>query len=70
MEHSEHYTQDHFIAKVIVYVLYVLVGIASIELASPYVALVIGTFVWLFGINTVAYLVECFCGHNHGHKLV
>lgn len=70
MEHSEHYCRDHFIAKVIVYILYVLVGIASIELATPYVALVIGTFVWLFGVNTAAYVVECVSGHPHGHKLV
>ncbi len=48
--------------------LYVAVGIASIELDAPYVALVFGTSIWLFGVNTVAYLVECAAGHEHRHN--
>lgn len=68
MTTQQQYYQDHLIAKVIVYLLYVAVGIASIELATPYIALLAGTFIWLFGINTMAYLVECAAGRPHNHR--
>ena len=70
MAKSAHYHRDHLIAKIIVYVVYLLIGVLSIELATPYVALVAGTFIWLFGVNTAAYLVECCCGHQHSNTLV
>jgi hypothetical protein len=68
MNNSAHYQRDHLIAKAIIYVLYLMVGIASIELDAPYVALVFGTSIWLFGVNTVAYLVECITEHDHHHN--
>ena len=70
MKQAEHYHRDHVIAKVIVYLVYLLTGFANIELATPYIALVVGTFVWLFGVNTTAYVVECIAGHQHRHKLI
>lgn len=68
MDDSAHYQRDHLVAKAIIFVLYVAVGITSIELDAPYVALVFGTSIWLFGVNTVAYLVECVAGHEHRHN--
>lgn len=52
------YKRSHLIAKAVVFGIYLLLGVVSIELSSPYVSLFIGTPVWLFGVNTVAYWVE------------
>lgn len=68
MDSSVHYQRDHLIAKTIIYLLYLAIGIVSIELNAPYVALVFGTSIWLFGVNTVAYLVERIAGHEHRHN--
>ena len=64
-----HYAADHLIAKLTIYLTYVLVGAISIETGNSYVALVLGTGVWLFGINGAAYLVEGLRGHAHCHNL-
>ena len=40
---SAHYAADHFIAKLTLYLTYVLVGAISIETGNSYVALVLGT---------------------------
>ena len=66
---SSNYAADHFIAKLTIYLTYVLVGAISIESGNSYVALVLGTGVWLFGINGAAYLVEVLRGHDHCHNL-
>ncbi len=66
---SSNYAADHFIAKLAIYLTYVLVGAISIESGNSYVALVLGTGVWLFGINGAAYLVEVLRGHDHCHNL-
>ena len=29
--------------------------------------LTLGTAIWLFGVNTAGYLVECVAGHRHAH---
>ena len=73
MNALEHYKQsqyhmDHLIAKIIIYLGYVLIGIVSIELDSPYLALCVGTYIWLFGVNSVAYIIECVAGHAHFHN--
>ncbi len=65
---SSHYAADHFIAKLTIYLTYVLVGAISIETGNSYVALVLGTGVWLFGINEAAYFVEVLRGHDHCHN--
>lgn len=70
MNTSEHYRRDHLIAKVLICVLYQLVGLISIELDSPYIGLTLGTAIWLFGINTAGYLVECVAGHRHAHEWI
>ena len=70
MQGSTNYAADHLLAKVIVYFCYLLIGVVSIELGTPYVALVLGTAVWLFGINSVAYCVETLRGHEHRHSLI
>lgn len=62
------YQQDHLIAKLVVYVFYLLIGTVSIELNSPYIALVFGTFIWLFGVNCTAYAIEHLTGHRHQHN--
>ena len=66
---SSNYAADHFNAKLAIYLTYVLVGAISIESGNSYVALVLGTGVWLFGINGAAYLVEVLRGHDHCHNL-
>ncbi|MCZ6460403.1 MAG: hypothetical protein O6766_13705 [Gammaproteobacteria bacterium] len=66
---SSNYAADHFIAKLAIYLTYVLVGAISIESGNSYVALFLGTGVWLFGINGAAYLVEVLRGHHHCHNL-
>lgn len=70
MQHSGHYRRDHLIAKVVVFILHQLVGVASIELDAPYVALVLGTAIWLFGVNTAAFVVESLAGHDHRHDVI
>ena len=49
---------------------YCISGTVSIEAQTPYIALVFGTALWLFGVNTAAYIVEFVRGHNHRHHLV
>lgn len=68
MNNSNDYAADHLTAKITVYFFYIFIGVASIEMSNPYIALVLGTAVWLFGINTVAYWVEAIRGHAHRHK--
>ncbi|MEQ8693448.1 MAG: hypothetical protein RIC89_21735 [Pseudomonadales bacterium] len=70
MNNQDHYFHDHVIAKIAVYIGYVTVGVGSIESGNPYLALVLGTALWLFGINSVAYCVETIRGHEHNHKLI
>ena len=70
MRPSNDYAADHLLAKVVVYFFYLLIGGVSIELANPYVALVVGTAVWLFGINGAAYCIESVRGHEHRHSLL
>lgn len=40
---STHYATDHFIARLTLYLTYVLVGAISIEAGNSYVALALGT---------------------------
>lgn len=68
MKASRHYAADHLLAKLTIYLTYVLIGTASIETGNAYVALVFGTAAWLFGVNGVAYVVEQVRGHEHCHK--
>jgi hypothetical protein len=69
MKTSPHYAADHLLAKVMVYLAYLLVGAISIEAGNAYVALVFGTAIWLFGINTAAYVVESVRHHEHCHNV-
>ncbi|MFK7730831.1 MAG: hypothetical protein AB8B48_04340 [Pseudomonadales bacterium] len=64
------YEQNHRLAKVVVCALYILIGIASIELNNPYPALVCGTTVWFFGVNPMAYLIEFLRKQPHRHNRV
>ncbi|NKB98201.1 MAG: hypothetical protein GKR90_06865 [Pseudomonadales bacterium] len=61
---------DHLLGKFIVYIGYLLTGVISIEAQNPYFALVFGTALWLFGINSAAYLVEAIRGHTHRHNVL
>ena len=70
MKNSNDDAADHLTAKITVYFFYILIGVASIEMSNPYIALVLGTAVWLFGINSVAYCVETIRGHAHRHHVV
>ncbi len=70
MNNQHQYFCDHVIAKATIYLAYVAIGIASIESGNPYPALFLGTALWLFGINGVAYCVETIRGHEHNHKML
>jgi hypothetical protein len=70
MQNQNQYFYDHVIAKAAIYLAYVTVGIGSIESGNPYPALFLGTALWLFGINGVAYCIETIRGHKHSHKLL
>ncbi len=70
MKKTDQYQWDHLLAKGVVYLIYVLVGVVSIETNNPYFALIFGTQVWLFGVNTAGYLVEKLTGHCHLHNKV
>lgn len=70
MENSAHYSADHLLAKVMIYIGYLLVGAVSIETGNAYVALVFGTALWLFGVNAAAYLIEAARGHEHCHNRI
>jgi hypothetical protein len=64
---SGHYATDHRLAKLVVFLTYILLGATSIETGNPYIALVAGTCIWFFGINAVGYVIESFMGHRHTH---
>jgi len=64
------YHRDHIIAKAVICVTYILLGIASIEANNPYFALVLGTTVWFFGVNFAGYVIENLLGHEHNHNIV
>lgn len=68
MKPSVNYQSDHCIAKAIICFAYILVGIASIETSNPYIALVLGTIIWFFGVNTTGYLIESVRQHPHCHN--
>jgi len=70
MQSQDNYFLDHVIAKITIYLAYVAIGVGSIESGNPYLALVVGTALWLFGINSIAYCVETVRGHEHNHKLL
>jgi hypothetical protein len=70
MRTQVNYQRAHLVAKLVIYVLYLLVGTVSIELNSPYIALVFGTYIWLFGVNCTAYLIEHLAGHQHQHNRI
>lgn len=70
MDTSNIYRKNHLLAKAVVYIVYVAVGIFSIEAGLPYLALTLGTMVWLFGVNSVAYCIETIAGHTHQHSKV
>ena len=61
---------DHLIGKLVVYLGYLITGTVSIEAHNPYIALVFGTALWLFGVNTAAYIVETLRGHTHKHHVL
>jgi len=62
------YLSDHRLAKLLVCILYIIIGTLSLETENPYIALVFGTFIWFFGINTAAYAIETLRGHCHQHQ--
>lgn len=70
MQTTDNYTADHLIAKAAIYVSYITIGITSIESGNPYMGLILGTGLWLFGVNTVAYAVETVRGHEHRHNMI
>ena len=70
MTQSRNYTADHCTAKALVCITYIVVGAASIETGNPYIALVVGTIVWFFGVNATAYLLETLLRHPHCHNKV
>ena len=70
MTTSSHYSVDHLLAKVLIYIGYLIVGTVSIETGNAYVALVFGTALWLFGINGAASVIEALRGHEHCHNVL
>lgn len=62
------YLTNHRLAKLVVCLGYILIGLISIKTGNPYIALVCGTFIWFFGVNTVAYAIEWLRGHQHQHR--
>ena len=70
MSKSEQYRRDHLVAKVIICALYMLVGAVSIEVDSPYLTLLVGTPIWLFGINTTGYALESIARRAHQHRVL
>ena len=67
---SSHYATDHRLAKTLVCLTYILLGTISIETGNSYIALVAGTCIWFFGVNTVGYLIESVRGHGHSHHVL
>lgn len=70
MTQSKNYTTDHCIAKAIICFTYILIGAASIETGNPYIALILGTLVWFFGVNAAGYLLETILKHPHCHNKI
>ncbi len=70
MERALEYRKNHLLAKAIVFAAYMIISIVGIEAGNPYLALTLGTPIWFFGVNAVAYLVECLQGHEHLHHRI
>ena len=70
MTQSKNYPADHIMAKAIICVINILLGITSIEIGNPYLPLVLGTSLWCFGINFTGYLIESLLHHPHCHNPV
>jgi hypothetical protein len=70
MTTSKFYKQDHYLAKLITCVLVICIGTLSLEYDLPYLSLVLGTFLWFFGVNTIGYIIEAVRHHVHGHNKV
>ncbi len=70
MERARVYRKNHLQAKGIVFVAYMIISILGIECGNPYLALMLGTPIWFFGVNAVAYLMECLRGHEHLHHRI
>lgn len=68
LQSTEDYATNHRIAKVVVCLVYILLGTISIETGNSYIALIVGTCIWFFGINAVGHLIESLKGHRHTHN--
>ena len=68
MNGTQQYHRIHLTAKGIVYIAYLTLGTISIENDTPYLSLLFGTQIWMFGVNSVAYLIESMIGQYHRHN--
>jgi ACR3 family arsenite efflux pump ArsB len=63
------YKQDHVLAKLIIAIV-VAILITGAQISSMPISLVlniVAIFVWFFGVNPLAYLIEEIRGHSHKH---
>jgi|DEB0MinimDraft_10_1074344.scaffolds.fasta_scaffold00875_12 fatty acid desaturase len=63
------YKQDHVLAKLIIAVI-VAILITGAQLSNMPISLILNisaVFVWFFGVNPLAYLIEEIRGHSHKH---
>ena len=64
------YQRIHILAKLIVYVLYITISMVGIELGYEYLTMIIGTLIWFFGINVIAYILEMIFSLKHEHSMI
>lgn len=68
-ESSKIYKQDHTIAKTVIFCIVVLLLVVNRDLDMVELD-ILAVFVWLFGVNPIAYLVESLRKHPHNHDKI
>ncbi len=69
MSRQDEYKIDHWLAKLVIAIL-----VCSLLIAGRYTGYiafdVIGVFIWFFGVNVVAYIIEIILHHRHKHRIL
>lgn len=63
------YKQDHILAKLIIAII-VAILITGAQISTMPISLVLNAvaiFIWFFGVNPTAFIIESIRGHSHKH---
>ena len=69
MSKQDEYRVDHWLAKLLIALL--VCGLLITGRYTGNVAFdVVGVFIWFFGVNGVAYVIESILHHKHKHRVL